>query len=283
MSIITVATAKGAAGASTVAFELVRYWPNPVVGIEIDPSGGTWALRHSATWQPGLLTFTSKRGLDLSWEALREHGHQFGQHALIICAPPNPDHIQTAIQHVAQRLLHWPQGLDLIIDTGRLHPATLPIHQLADQTIVVTNTEPADIAVVQHHALNLQLHGVAPIICALTTNPAVTTTEISHICATPMLTTTVAYDSSAIRNLTSRRGRHLARNYQQLSHEIYGLVAHNTENAANASDAMAGDWSGRATSETAASVGVSSAGARSEGGRVDGVRSEGVRAEGARS
>ena len=47
-------SAKGAPGVSLGVWSMLSCWPRPVIGLEADTSGGSWALSHGLSWDPGL-------------------------------------------------------------------------------------------------------------------------------------------------------------------------------------------------------------------------------------
>ena len=59
MAVIVIGSAKGSPGVSLAAWGLVHCWPRPIVGIELDESGGTWAYRHGLTCEPGLASLAA--------------------------------------------------------------------------------------------------------------------------------------------------------------------------------------------------------------------------------
>ena len=63
VSVVLVASAKGAPGVSLGSWGLLHCWPRTVTGVEADVSGGAWALTHGLTCDPGLTDLAAEQGV----------------------------------------------------------------------------------------------------------------------------------------------------------------------------------------------------------------------------
>ncbi len=155
MGLIGVVSAKGAPGVSTVAMELVRRWPNEVLGVELDVSGGSWALRHELSWDPGLVSFAATPG-PLSIDSALAHGARAGRHGVVICASPYGDQVRASLGLLNERLVAWPDDLDAVFDVGRYDPAVLSLLARCSLCLVVTRGRAEDVGPLQRLADTLR-------------------------------------------------------------------------------------------------------------------------------
>ena len=159
MGLIAVVSAKGSPGVSTLAMELVRRHPRDVVGVELDPSGGSWALRHDLSWDPGLVSLAATPA-PMTVEAALEHGQRVGRGGVAICASPFADQVRASLELVEQRLVSWSDSLDGVLDVGRFDPCVLGVLRRCMVTLVVTRTRVEDVGQLQRLAETLRLAGV---------------------------------------------------------------------------------------------------------------------------
>lgn len=149
MSLMGFVSAKGSPGVSTVAMEVTRRWPREIVGVELDPSGGSWALRHDGlTWDPGVVSLASSPGA-MSFEFAGEHGQRVGRHGIAICAAPFGEQVRASLDLLEPRFGQWPDELDGVIDVGRFDPMVLRVLSVCMVTVVVSRTRPEDIGQLQ--------------------------------------------------------------------------------------------------------------------------------------
>ena len=159
MALIGVVNAKGSPGASTLAMELVRRHPREVVGVELDPSGGSWALRHDLSWDPGLVSLAATPAT-MTVESALEHGQRVGRGGVAICASPFADQVRASLELVEQRLMSWSDSLDGVLDVGRFDPCVLGVLRRCMVTLVVTRTRVEDVGQLQRLADTLRLAGI---------------------------------------------------------------------------------------------------------------------------
>jgi hypothetical protein len=140
VSVILGMSAKGSPGVSLGMWGLLHCWPRPVFGLEADMSGGTWALSHSLTWEPGLMDLASEQA-PITDSLLQRCSITVAESKRVICAPKEPLSVQRGIEWVADRLSAWPESIDVLVDIGRTD-ATHPMIQRADAVVVWTRTTP---------------------------------------------------------------------------------------------------------------------------------------------
>lgn len=122
MAMIVAASAKGSPGVSLAVWGLVHCWPRPIVGIEVDEAGGSWALRHGLTSEPGLMSLAADRGT-ITDELLCAHSIDRGSGRVVVCAPTSGRQTSAALGWFTERLTASTSvKADVLIDCGRLNP-----------------------------------------------------------------------------------------------------------------------------------------------------------------
>lgn len=124
MTVIVGLSAKGSPGVSLGMWGLVQCWPRPVIGMETDTAGGTWALRHGLTSEPGLASLAAAQG-SLDGDLVRAHSIAVGEERFVVCAPIEGTVVRAAMGWLGDRLLAWPSDGDLLIDAGRVASTTV--------------------------------------------------------------------------------------------------------------------------------------------------------------
>ena len=148
MSVIAVASAKSSPGVSLAVWGLVHMWPRPVVGIELDESGGTWAYRHGLTCEPGLASLAATQDA-LNHHHASSHGSPIGDSKTLVCAPKEGATVRAAVGWLTERLLAWPDSDDLLVDLGRLKPGEMQHSaalRRADVVALVSGTRADELA-----------------------------------------------------------------------------------------------------------------------------------------
>jgi hypothetical protein len=196
MSLIGVVSAKGSPGVSTVAMELLRRWPREVVGVELDPSGGSWALRHDGlTWDPGIVSLASSPGT-MSYEFAGEHGHRVGKSGVAICAAPFGEQVRASLDLLEPRLGQWPDEIDGIVDVGRFDPIVVRVLSVCMVTIVVSRTRPEDLGQLTRLSETLRGHGVdARLLLIGSEPPFYSPTEIAQTVRLPRIDVVIPFAS----------------------------------------------------------------------------------------
>ena len=121
MAVVVGMAAKGSPGVSLGMWGLFHCWPRPVIGVEADVSGGTWALRHGLTCEPGLASLAASQG-PLNLETAREHAVRLEEYRHVVCAPREGLIVSSALTWMRDRILAWPSTGDLLVDAGRVNP-----------------------------------------------------------------------------------------------------------------------------------------------------------------
>ena len=152
MTVVAGVSAKGAPGVSLGMWALFHCWPRPVIGMEVDPSGGTWALRHGLTCEPGLASLAATQG-PLTFDVTAQHAMTVSDHRFVVCAPREATIVSAAMGWLNDRLLAWPTDADLLIDAGRISPQTLSTNaavKRADTVLVFARPCPEELGPVSH-------------------------------------------------------------------------------------------------------------------------------------
>jgi hypothetical protein len=140
MSVALMMSAKGAPGVSLAGWGVLHCWPRTVVGVEADVSGGSWALTHGLTCDPGLTDLAAEQGV-ITEEALTRCSVEVGVGKRMVCAPREPIHVRRSLKWLEDRLAAWPEHIDVIVDAGRVDPsAGHPMLGRADALVVCTHT-----------------------------------------------------------------------------------------------------------------------------------------------
>ena len=140
MSVALTMSAKGAPGVSLAGWGVLHCWPRMVVGVEADISGGSWALTHGLTCDPGLTDLAAEQGV-ITEEALARCSVEVGVGKRMVCAPREPIHVRRSLKWLEDRLAAWPEHIDVIVDAGRVDPSVgHPMLGRADALVVCTHT-----------------------------------------------------------------------------------------------------------------------------------------------
>ena len=143
VSVVVLVSAKGAPGVSLAGWGLLHCWPRNVVGVEADVSGGSWALTHGLTCDPGLTDLAAEQGV-ITEEALARCSVEVGVGKRMVCAPREPIHVRRSLTWLDDRLAAWPEHIDVIVDAGRVDPTVEnPLLGRADALVVCTHTTAA--------------------------------------------------------------------------------------------------------------------------------------------
>ena len=148
MAVITVVSAKGSPGVSLAVWGLLHMWPRPIVGIELDESGGTLAYRHGLTCEPGLASLAATQE-QLNLQRSSAHGCPVGESKILVCAPKEGTIVRAAVGWLTEPLLAWPDTDDLILDLGRVRPGEMqysPALRRADVAVLVSGTRADELA-----------------------------------------------------------------------------------------------------------------------------------------
>lgn len=140
MSVIVGVSAKGAPGVSLGIWSMLPSWPRPVIGLEADPSGGSWALTHGLSWDPGLSDLAAEQS-PIAAETIGRCSISLTSSIRVVCAPKEPLLVRRSLDWLDDRLAAWPEDLDVLVDAGRCD-GSHPMLSRADAVIVWCRTDP---------------------------------------------------------------------------------------------------------------------------------------------
>ena len=165
MSLICLASQKGAPGATLTALALAASWPTGggrrVALVEADPAGGVLAIRYGLGVEPGLVSLAAvvragrHRGVDGVWDHAQELP---GGRGAVVC-PDGPEQVHSALRAAGTPVARWLAGLggvDVIVDVGRLGPGSPARPFVAAADVVLMVARP-DVEQLQPAARNLQV------------------------------------------------------------------------------------------------------------------------------
>lgn len=152
MTVISGVSVKGSPGVSLAMWTLAHLWPRPVVAIEVDESGGTWALRHGLTTEPGLASLASTQEA-LNHQTAAIHSHEVAADRFVVCGPPEANVVGAALVWLDERLRAWPNNNDVLLDAGRIRTSDVRSSAAvarADTLLVFTRPRPEDLGPLAH-------------------------------------------------------------------------------------------------------------------------------------
>jgi hypothetical protein len=128
---------------------IAQAFPRPSFLVEADASGGRLALRYGlSTTDVGLVRLAGTSRL-LSVDVLEACSQEIGN-TRVICAPPRAGAVRAALVQLDARWATCPDPVDLIVDAGRLGPATPPgLLRRAQMVVIALRPVPEEIGVVQ--------------------------------------------------------------------------------------------------------------------------------------
>jgi MinD-like ATPase involved in chromosome partitioning or flagellar assembly len=150
MSMVVLASAKGAPGVTTATVALAGVWPQRVVIAECDPSGGDIAARFGLAPAPGLLSLASQARHQLRAESLRSHLQRLPPGDVPVLMGVQAPEQAVALGRVWGLLPGALAGLgaDVLVDCGRLLPDAPTEHLVnaADLTLLIAQPTVEEIA-----------------------------------------------------------------------------------------------------------------------------------------
>ena len=132
--------AKGAPGVSLGIWSMLPCWPRPIIGAEADPSGGSWALTHGLSWDPGLSDLAAEQAV-ITDEMIERCSIRVAASIRVVCAPKEPVLVRRSLDWFDGRLAAWPEDLDVLVDAGRFN-GSHPMLGRADAIVVWCRTDP---------------------------------------------------------------------------------------------------------------------------------------------
>ena len=181
MTLVCVASSRGAPGATTLAALLAWAWPDetPRYLLEAAPAGGVLAARwHEAaglTWEPGILELSANRQR-LSEEVLAAHSQPLTDLVSVAPARPVGPQVEAALANLGARGAEALSGPDcgiVIADLGRLVTATstLPLARAATATCLVFRPQLEQVQAVLNTVSHLQSEGVEVVLVSVGGRP----------------------------------------------------------------------------------------------------------------
>jgi hypothetical protein len=151
-------------GLTTALHALAATWPAPQPALlaELDPDGGTLALRHELPAEPGLTTLAAAGRRGLAPDAVVEHCQRLRDGTAVLLGPVVPDRAASALSVLGPRLavaLDAMAGVDVLADCGRInhHAATLDLLHAARYVVIVLTPTVEGVAQVQARLPLLEL------------------------------------------------------------------------------------------------------------------------------
>ncbi|GJF34981.1 hypothetical protein KNE206_76810 [Kitasatospora sp. NE20-6] len=246
MSLILIASAKGAPGASTTALAMAGVWPRQSLLAELDPLGSDLVYRQVApngdVLDPNKGMFSlalAARGV-LSPDVVREHTQHLPGEQQVLLGLSRPEQGAAWGEHWEKlgRVLSAPGTTDVIADIGRLYPGTpaSALFRHASLILLVSRTNAEDLAHVRaraatvHQQMSVGGRRSAPIGVLLVApsrkqaQAVDTATRVLAAGGTPaQVAGVVAFDPDAAEQLAGRRrGR---THKTQLVASVRGIVA----------------------------------------------------------
>jgi hypothetical protein len=159
MAVICLGSVRGAPGVTTLAVVLAVVWPRPVALVEADADGGVLALRYGLSRHPGLTDLAASLRESPSPEVLLRAAQTLPGSDLPVVVAPESGRIAThVLADVGSSLSAWlaaVDGVDLVVDCGRLGPRSAAAPLLADGSEVLVVSRP------RADELYAAAHGVA--------------------------------------------------------------------------------------------------------------------------
>ncbi|MDQ1374568.1 MAG: hypothetical protein QOJ09_1906 [Actinomycetota bacterium] len=154
---LLVASAKDGA-VTTSALALAAAWPTDrqVVVVEADVAGGDIAVRFGLPLEPGLVSLAAAARRTLSADAVMAHSQRLPGGLPVVVAPASADQCQAALRALSDwlgELAPAEDGVDVIIDGGRLGAMSSSLARWASVTAVVARPSAEEVA---------RLHAVLP-------------------------------------------------------------------------------------------------------------------------
>jgi hypothetical protein len=151
-------------GLTTSLHALAATWPGPQRALlaELDPEGGTMALRHELPAEPGLTTLAAAGRRGLAPDAVVQHCQRLSDDTAVLLGPVAPDRAASALSVLGPRLavaLDAMAGVDVLADCGRInhHAATLDVLHAARYVVIVVAPTVEGVAQVQARLPLLEL------------------------------------------------------------------------------------------------------------------------------
>ena len=168
MSLVGLCSAHGSPGVTTTVLALAATWPEDrrCLLVEADPFGGVIGARYGLGDTPGLssLAAVARKGLDE--EAVWSHVQHLPGGVPVLVGPASADEAHAVLRDVAGALAGWcvtQTDVDVIVDCGRIAPASPTVELLAkaDAVLVLTRPFADQLRPAAHRLVALEASGAA--------------------------------------------------------------------------------------------------------------------------
>jgi MinD-like ATPase involved in chromosome partitioning or flagellar assembly len=164
--IVTVASVRGAPGATSWSLLLAAAWPaedpRQRAVLEVDLDGGVLGARYGLGVDPGVVSLIASLRRNDDVVSVDEHGRVVGERVWLVPGPESAERARAvwtgAAAAVAARLADddrvW------LVDAGRLHTgsATVPFAERSSLTLLLSRSSPEDVVQVPARVEALQAH-----------------------------------------------------------------------------------------------------------------------------
>jgi len=158
VSVVALASAKGAPGVTTAAVALGGVWPSRALLVECDPAGGDLAARFELAATPGLVSLASETRRGLRAEQLWLHAQRLpgGLPVLLGVGGPEQARALGPLWSLLPQALAQAGG-DVVVDCGRVGPDSpvAPLLHAADLVVLLARPTVEGVA-----HLELRLHAL---------------------------------------------------------------------------------------------------------------------------
>ena len=130
MSLVSLASAHGSPGTTTVALCLAAVWPGKadVVMVEADPFGGVLAARAGLADTPGLVSLAAEARSGLKTEVVWRHAQALSGGLPVVVGPPSTEEATAVLRDFAAVLADWAASTEVVVvaDCGRVGTIAVP-------------------------------------------------------------------------------------------------------------------------------------------------------------
>lgn len=208
MTLVALASVKGAPGVTTLALALSCVWParRAVTLVEADADGGVLAARRALAPEPGLVTLAA--ALRRGGGTLDGHTQDIGTGATAVVGPPAAEQTRAALLTAGDRLvtaLTEHRG-DVLVDCGRLTTTApaISIAQRATTTLLVLRPWADEVIGARHRVASLRRAGVDPQLVLVRDGPYGAREVAAAVDASVLAE--IAHDPRAAAGLAARAG-----------------------------------------------------------------------------
>ncbi len=166
MSLVCLASQKGAPGVTLTSLLVAAAWPSAPgrrkLLLEADPSGGSLALRYRLGLETSLITLAVAARAGLDDDKLAAHLQELPGGLPAIVAPDGPDQVQSALQASGATIATWMADraeIDAIADLGRMTDTNLPLARAATAILMVARPEVEHLQPAARRMADLAEHG----------------------------------------------------------------------------------------------------------------------------